>query len=441
MAAEGDCSNFPQPGSLKDILELLAKLYKAESLKKSVGQKLLQDVQTYCKGSDNFYKSGSSSSEVLSGVLYGAYETRTYILETSEQTKYGTYNDLEDLHGTHEDCVPRALKKCLPQGYSALYYLYFMCYSGLDTIKGSQWTSETCDGSRSSDQNLKNWLTDQEGTSDSGHIKRGFSDMDLKNSMGLQVAPVIKQIISHDTPGPLQKALSYLLFSCDLDHALLGHACAFLIKFCSEVKGGPKKDFKGYSEELKNVCQGLESQLRQISNGNEGYLWAVSQGTSNVYNDVFRDESLDAYCTWLRDNLERIIDSLKAMSSDASTNWTRDKIQTASTPGPFKYGFIFKDGWTDNDFSQLTNTIEKLTNSGSNSLVKLNEILKKRITSEAIAGNTAESSSGAAAAGASVGVLSLGGAGVGAAYGFNLFGLKDIMSGVFGAIRGLVVGF
>ncbi|KAK1939073.1 hypothetical protein X943_003027 [Babesia divergens] len=248
-----------------------------------------------------------------------------------------------------------------------------------------------------------------------GLIKRGFLDRELEGSnKGQNVATAIKNIITHDTPGSFQKVLAYLLFSCPWDPSLTGHALCFLSMFCVTVQS-PQKNFEGYSEELKDVCRELSGSLNSFVQGSgQSHILAVSQGNSNVYNDVFKDESLDAYCEWLKRNLKNIIDALNLMSKDCGT-WNPMSFQMGLTAGPFLYGFVPKDkSWMNRINENLPKAITPLIEP----LEKLEKALEP------------SSSTAAAAAGAAGGIFGLGGAGAGAAYATNAFGFQNFITGL-----------
>ncbi|KAK1935904.1 secreted antigen 1 [Babesia divergens] len=419
--------DFKDPKNLKDILDLLVKLGESVQAKKNVGQKLLQDVRKYCKDAEKFYQSGSGS-EVLSTVFSNAYGIRSTILENSESS--GTYNNFDRDHNA-QDCalnVAEALKKCLPKAYAALYFLLFMgSKTDFSTLQGGHWSNNNVNGSGGSGKDLFNWLTKEKNLSRTltpGLIKRGFDQGKLHNSNdGSTVAPVIKQIIKHNTPGPLQNALSYLLFSCPWDDALLGHAICFLYEFCSRVSQGSERflqdPYKEHSEAFKDVCSALKSDLQPFIDGSSG-LSAVSQGNQNLFKDLWDDGKFDKYCEWLKRNIYRIIGSLASMSGESSA-WDLSALQSASSAGPFKYGFVFKASWQDGKInSKLSPFISKLIDSDSGSLQNFKKFLENPST---------PSSAGATAAGAAGGIFGLGGAGAGAAYGLNLFGFKNLVTG------------
>ncbi|KAK1939080.1 secreted antigen 1 [Babesia divergens] len=411
------CTEFPEPQDLKEILELLHKLNDARSISGAVLVTLEGEAKKYFKDSDS-----DGLSSVLWNVFTKAKEIRGSII--SDTGTYQKYSSL-DSHEGH-DCVPNALKKFLPRGYAALLFMLFNCDSEFSGYSLGAWRDQKVNGSGGSTKDLFNWLTKEETLKPltPGLIKRGFSD--LSSNDGQTVADNIKTIISHESTGPLQKALSHLLFACEWDPALLGHACLFLHKFCSEVSTEGERlkgKFKGYSEELKNVCLGLSGSLQPfVSGSSQSHILAVSQG-GNVYNDVFKNDSLDAYCDWLRGNLKNIIGSLEKMSSDCKTWGTSISFEWGYTAGPFLYGFVPKDkSWMNRINENLPKAITPLIES-------LNELEKALQTSSSVSSSSG-SSAGATAGGVTTGVLGAGGLGFGAAYATNAFGFQNFISGL-----------
>ncbi|KAK1939120.1 secreted antigen 3 [Babesia divergens] len=397
---DSQACNFQEPETLKDILDLLVKLGTGDSGFSSVSGYVLLKLEEEAK---KYFKDGSEDSDILSSL--GTVFTRAKTIRgsiISDSRGYPKYSSLND-HDSH-DCVPKALKTWLPKAYAALLFMLFNCDREFSGYSLGEWKDQKVNDSGVSSQDIFNWLTKEKTGAlilTPGLIKRGFSDRQLTSNTGQTVAQNIKESLGHDSAKALQKALSYLLFSCDWDNALLGHALCFLSMFCVTVQS-PQKNFKGYSEELKDVCLGLSGSLTSFLNGSsQSHILAVSQGTSNVYSGVFKDESLDDYCDWLKDNLERIIQSLKAMSSDCK-NWSSPhSFEWGYTAGPFLYGFVPKDkSWMNRINENLPKAITPLIES-------LNELQK-----------ALEPSSSTAAAAA------------GAAYATNAFGLKDIITGL-----------
>ncbi|KAK1940744.1 secreted antigen 1, partial [Babesia divergens] len=369
------CTDFPEPNDLKEILELLEKLVTAHGVSGAVLGTLEKEAQKYFKDSDIISSLGS--------VFTNAQSIRGSII--SDTHTYPKYSSLDRDHGKHNDCVPRALKKCLPKAFAALYYLYFMGSQSLkETIKGGKWHDYACNGndydyrSSGSKVDLYLWLIDQKGEN-SGLVKRGFTHSDkhsFTSNTGETVATVIANIIKHDTPGDLQNVLLYLLLACPWHDSLLGHACLFLSTFCDQVQDHGENFQKYFSssdfEELKSVCLSLKENLKPFIVGSLP-LSAVCHQNGTLYSAVWNPEAIPLYVKWLKENLNGIIESLQSMSGEAS-HWTQSKVQGAETAGPFRFGFVFKGSWDDHTFkSQLPSKISPLTGSGSGFLVKLKE--------------------------------------------------------------------
>ncbi|KAK1935253.1 secreted antigen 3 [Babesia divergens] len=371
---EAKACNFEDPGTLKDILDLLVKLDGARSLKAFVGQKLSEDVKKYCNGSESFYNPYRSSG-LLWNVFQYAGTVRSTILKSSET--FDTYNNLDSEHGKHEDCIAEALKKCLPKAYAALYFLFFMGSQSLGGIQGGDWHDYACNGtdyyyrSSGSKVDLYLWLNDRKGEN-TGLVKRGFplDKHSFTNKKGSEVATQIKTIITHSTAGPLQKVLLYLLFSCEWDNALTGHALCFLYHFCDKVteyqvsnnlqgklKGeDPKVNF----ENLNAVCIELQGHLYPFTHSSDSGLRAVCHENSDLFEEMWKEDSFGDYVKWLKENLPKIIEALNQMLKD-SKRWNRSDLRNASSAGPFKYGFVFKDNkWNGNTNRGVQSAIHPL---------------------------------------------------------------------------------
>ncbi|KAK1937969.1 secreted antigen 1 [Babesia divergens] len=451
--------NFKEPGTLKEILEELDKLDGATSTRPKVYNHLKNSLQNFCgnKYLEAFYGShGSGFAGSIQLLTKAGQKVCEEILQKASWTfeKYGTFdND----HGKHSNCaekISEALKKCLPKAYAALYFLLFMGSQKLNGMQGGHWSNNNVNGSRSSGTDLHLWLTDVKG-SGTGLVKRGFTHSDkhsFTNKKGSDVATAIKTIITHDSPAALQKVLCGLMFVCKWDDALTGHACLFLVKFCEKVNEDSGNAFReifqrkytdqGY-DTFKRYCQQLKPNLDSLANGTTSKLSAVCQKNTGLFDNLWDPQHFDSYVSWLKDNLDHIIEALEKMSEESSA-WNPSSLKEAYTAGPFKYGFVFTDGsWKDGNINEkLKSLIKSLTDQGSGSLIKLKECLKgpethgsqiqeSHFTSHSQTQTDGTSgNSGAAAAGASVGVLGIGGAGAGAAYGLNLFGFKNLVTGL-----------
>ncbi|KAK1937983.1 putative RIBOSOME BINDING PROTEIN-1 [Babesia divergens] len=416
---EGQC-NFQEPGTLKDILELLDKLKDAYGISGAVLLKLEGEVEKYFNVTEDSY--GLTSS--LGGVFTKAILIRKSILKNPS---YETYSHIS---GGHTDCalkVAEALKKCLPKAYAALYYLYFM---GDKTFNGNKgWESNKCDETRNI---FYKWLTDDSHYGKTpGLLKRGFPEetSSLTSNTAETVADELKSAVSlniQGDDGSLQNVLCGFMFVCSWDPALTGHACLFLSTFCSMVSQGSEDLFpvpyKDHSGAFKDVCKGLKTSLEPFIDGSSG-LSAVCQRNTNLFNDLWDDGKFDKYCDWLKRNLHHIIEALQDMAQDCP-DWDLSSLQSASSAGPFKYGFVFSNSsWTSGSSSKskLQGYISKLTGEDSGSLGKFISFLFNPST---------PSSAGATAGGVVTGLFGAGGLGAGAAYATNAFGFQNLVTGL-----------
>ncbi|KAK1934026.1 secreted antigen 3 [Babesia divergens] len=445
-AKEVPCNFEFKQGSLKDILEELGKLYTTTSTRHKVFQQLRDGLKTYCGTAylEAFYGSrgsGYGSGGSIQALTQAAEGICKAIINNPSWTFHIT-----DPHVSHkgQDCAERianALKECLPKTFAALFFLFFNVSTECSGIGGGSWNSYSVKGSG---KDLYNWLTDQDGSDD---LPRKFSQEDLNTSnTGNNVAGELKKAVSltpSSTEGSLQNVLCGFLFVCSWDDALTGHACLFLHKFCDEVSGDSVNAFRvafeeKYSgkkyEELKGECKTLKSQLDSLVNGTSK-LSAVCHGNTKLFDGIWDDKNFDKYCTWLKENLHYIIQSLEKMSEKCKQWSSPLSYEGGATAGPFLYGFVPKDSsWTSGStsMSKLQGYISKLVNSDSGSLNSLLKCLKGDFSanSERLTTESTQSSSGATAAGGATAVLGIGGAGAGAAYGLNLFGFKNLVTGL-----------
>ncbi|KAK1939121.1 secreted antigen 3 [Babesia divergens] len=355
----------------------------------------------------------------LATVFTKAKEIRSTILETTRTS--GTYHNFDRDH-KDQDChvkISKALKACLPKTFAALFFLFFNVSKDCTSIGGGSWNTLKVKGSGTS---LYNWLTD--GSDD--FIARKFSQEDLHPSKtGQNVATALQKAVSltpNINDGSLQKVLCGFMFVCKWHDALTGHAICFLYKFCSNVLEGSedflKEPYKEHSGAFKDVCRGLKDSLTPFINGSSG-LSAVCHGNTDLFKDLWDDGKFLQYCEWLKENLDKIIQSLASMSQESSA-WSLSTIQSGGNAGPFKYGFVFKASWDGStSMSKLQGYISKLTGEDSGSLQKFISFLENPST---------PSSPAATAGGVFTGLLGTGGLGAGAAYATNAFGFQNLVT-------------
>ncbi|KAK1934058.1 secreted antigen 1 [Babesia divergens] len=452
MSKDHRCVDLQNADTLKDILDFLTKVDSFNSSKNHVFLMLLEEVVGYCSNTNTFYTEGSVDTSLggtINNVCIGARTIREALLQDAQGNtgSFGNYATLT-IPENGGECEKKCIKVCcdfikkyLPPFYSVLYFLYFNVDKECNAIGGSQWKDKQVNGIN---DNLGLWLTQEKSSKPftPGLVKRGFQSKELHNTNnGQKVAEQIQTILSHDFEGTLQSALFYMLFICDWHEALLGHACSFLYYFCNkllvDVDGTYRSNLKENSavnfDELNNACTKLKENLQPFILGVSYISTVCRKGTESMFEGIWNPSHIQKYCEWLTDKLDNIKSALEEMSSDCK-NWSSGTIGLSYSAGPFRYGFVFRDNdWQDDFTTTKYTTLQSQIKDLQSSLQSLLNSLKGK-------DSATTGASRAAAAGASVGVLSLGGAGAGVAYGFNLFGLKDIMSGVFGAIRGLVVG-
>ncbi|KAK1935276.1 secreted antigen 1 [Babesia divergens] len=432
MSETKACDYQPRHDTLKEILEELGKLYNAETTKSKVFQQLRTYLKAYCGNGylQAFYKDygsdhGSGVSSYGGGTIQALTQAADRIgREILQKASWTSSHDTAHAEHTGQTCGEKyfnAFKACLPKAYAALFFLFFNVSTECSGIGGGHWSSLPVKGSG---QNLNKWLTG----SGSDFIDRGFSHGELHPSKtGQNVVEQLKKAVSlrPDTNnGSLQKVLCGFMFVCKWDDALTGHAICFLSTFCSKVSGDSESflqgKYKEHSGAFKDVCKGLQSSLDPFIFGTSG-LSAVCHDNTNLFDGIWDNGKFLTYCDWLKRNIYRIIQSLKNMPMESSA-WDLSTIQSGGNAGPFKYGFVFKDNeWKDGKINlKLKPFIEGLTGEDSGSLEKFINFLFNPST---------PSSSAATAGGVVTGLLGTGGLGAGAAYGLNLFGFKNLVTG------------
>ncbi|KAK1932186.1 secreted antigen 3, partial [Babesia divergens] len=376
-----DC-NFQDPKNLKEILELLDKLNDARTTRHKVFEQLKNSLQNFCdnKYLDAFYRDRGSDYGFGGSIQLLTKAGENVSEAILQRPPWDEHLDREHAGHSGQDCalkIANAFKACLPKAFSALLFLFFNCDSGMTKFGGGSWNTLKVNGSG---ENLGRWLIGEDSESD--FIARGFSGGELHTSnKGQKVAEELENAVSLTNSASLQKVLCGFMFVCKWHKALLGHTCLFLSTFCSRVSGDSERFLqRKYADNnydtFKRYCQQLKPNLDSLANGTTSGLQAVCQQNQNLFKDIWKEDAFEKYCEWLSTNLGQIIESLQEMLKD-SENWKSSSLTNASSAGPFKYGFVFKDkGWDGKINSKLKSLIEVLTGQGSGSLHELKKCLK-----------------------------------------------------------------
>ncbi|KAK1936424.1 secreted antigen 3 [Babesia divergens] len=346
--------SITNPSSMKDLFDLVGHLNGDANAMAAVLEQLHDKIEKYCdkKYADSFYKITESNP---TGYVYDAIKNVNAIrVAITSDTKGGIYNSLRGSDIGYEKYADM-IAEYAPHLYSALYFLYFNGSAHCTRLNGGKWGDLQCS---QTSKNLGMWLTDKIDTdSVTEIIPRGFkSPSELTYRSGKEVSAVIEQAVNHTSGGSLQNALYGMLFIGPWHHAKTGHGLLFLYEFSSAVSKGdfPKmssispRDLSDLKAACKDTAEGLAPLIKQTAFVSK--LYAVSSNPMEKYEAVIRRDAFDHYAYWLMKNLPNLQGSLAGMAAE-SANWSHDNLNNAKSAGPFKYGFVFKDGtWSGSDF-------------------------------------------------------------------------------------------
>ncbi|KAK1937968.1 hypothetical protein X943_002984, partial [Babesia divergens] len=274
--AQQECTDFQfKHETLKEILEELGKLYTTTSTRHKVFEKLKTYLTTYCNETylNDFYGKRDYGSGVSS--YGGSIQLLTYagqkVSEAILKSPPSWTSQVQDTHVSHtgRDCAEKyfnALKKCLPKTFAALFFLFFNCDSDCTSFGGGQWSGQNVNGqgSGSSGQNLYQWLTDS-----SDDLPGGFSGGELHDkNTGQSLVEQLKNAVSlkpDGYTGSLQNALCALMFVCEWEYALTGHAVLFVWDFCNHadrLRGQFTNKYpQGNFDTFMSLCTSLKADL------------------------------------------------------------------------------------------------------------------------------------------------------------------------------------
>ncbi|KAK1934335.1 secreted antigen 1 [Babesia divergens] len=149
------------------------------------------------------------------------------------------------------------------------------------------------------------------------------------------------KIHSDSFRNPLTEAQSNLVFqSSEWDDSHLASSVLFLKQFCKDVKGG-KFDAHIPTEKIKK----LDKACSWVSYYVDSFSWRRVRGwDENPYEDALKPEKFKDYAEWLVKNLPVIRTSMINMYNE-SIGLTEEQLETATSSGPYKYGFVHTDNW------------------------------------------------------------------------------------------------
>ncbi|KAK1938586.1 secreted antigen 1 [Babesia divergens] len=124
------------------------------------------------------------------------------------------------------------------------------------------------------------------------------------------------------------------------DDSQLASTIAFIKEFCEEVKGYKFSGNipAGNIRKLSEACSWVSFYLKS-------FRWRRVRGwDENPYKDALKPEKFKDYAEWLVKNLPVIRTSMINMFNE-SKKLTEKQRETATSSGPYKYGFVCNDNW------------------------------------------------------------------------------------------------
>ncbi|KAK1939742.1 secreted antigen 3 [Babesia divergens] len=124
------------------------------------------------------------------------------------------------------------------------------------------------------------------------------------------------------------------------DVSQLANTIVFLDEFCKDVKGG-KFDAHIPTEKIKK----LDKACRWVSYYVDTFSWKqVRDLHENPYEDALKPEKFKDYAKWIVENIPEIKKSMRNMYNEALSLYEK-QLETATSSGPYKYGFVCNDDW------------------------------------------------------------------------------------------------
>ncbi|KAK1932188.1 secreted antigen 1 [Babesia divergens] len=128
--------------------------------------------------------------------------------------------------------------------------------------------------------------------------------------------------------------------SSEWDVSQLASTIAFIKEFCEEVKG---YKFSGNISEDK--IMGLSGACSWVSFYLKSFSWRRVRGLrENPYEDALKPEKFKDYAEWFNKHYPEIFKSMINMYNEA-LKLSEKQLETATSSGPYKYGFVQNDDW------------------------------------------------------------------------------------------------
>ncbi|GIX66240.1 secreted antigen 1 [Babesia caballi] len=389
--ASSGSASVPPPKSLKDALDFAGALLKNSSNIKDLVGKELEDRVAKTLGLRTAPKSvaGNDDSTTISQnfekVLDNLKELRKLIVDDSHQGSFGSYDSLK--RSSHDiSCVELCVKSILaimPRLYATLNFLYFKVEDHNDQMGGSGWMDQTCNGS----DGLGTWFkgkTEMPSASDSNTklLSGGYNASILSKKRGSDLEATLQKLVS-DSGGGDGKCLHHLLL--DVVTVTESSPCntatqlATLAALCDASSSTFRKEVSKNGS-IDGVFKTVIDILKLFAPCNDGednaLLVSLFDGSPLKYSTVFNAEAFNGYMEWLNRDLDRLIASLKSLST-ASANWSAQALHKAEFSGPFGYGFSFSEQWDMQWKSEVQRRIPSAVDRLTNVLTQLTDVLKK----------------------------------------------------------------
>ncbi|KAK1934056.1 secreted antigen 1 [Babesia divergens] len=155
------------------------------------------------------------------------------------------------------------------------------------------------------------------------------------------VEPQVAEDAKISGPAPGSAPKSNLVFeNATWDVSQLASSNLFIRQFCKDVREA-KFDAHIPTEKIKKLdeaCLWVNSYLKSFS-------WRRVRGLrENPYEDALKPDKFKDYAKWIVENIPEIKKSMHNMYDEA-LKLSEKQLETATSSGPYKYGFVCNDNW------------------------------------------------------------------------------------------------